>query len=104
QPVRTVFGLHVIKRDALDLETKRAAYRAAHAPTIARKLADEIARTDDVDDALRAVLDGQALASQARPQLAAFARATDDAKEDPACTRARQQPSTNVAALERDEG
>jgi hypothetical protein len=98
QPVRTMFGLHVIKRDALDLETKRVAFRVARAPAVARELAERIARMDDVDDALRAVLDAQALGSPARPQLTAFAPATNDAKEDPACTRARQ-PSSVVKTM-----
>ncbi len=104
QPVRTVFGLHVIKRDALDLETKRAAFRVARAPAVARELAERIARMDDVKDAMRAVLDAQALSSPARPQLTAFAPATGDAKEDAACARARQSSSANVAALEQGEG
>ncbi len=107
QPVRTEFGLHIIKREALDAETKRAAYRTARAPDVARKLAEEIAQrlsrsdgsSDVISDAIRALLEEQAIAVDSRPQLTGFANTADPSiKEDPACTRARQAALANQSA------
>ena len=108
QPVRTVFGLHVIKREALDAATKRTAYRAARAHDVAQTLAQEIARddaSDAIENASRTLLEEGALGDDARPRWHRFGGAGGD---DPACARARQlslaNPSTAVAPLVQGEG
>ncbi len=116
--VRTQYGLHIIKKEKVDDDSKRAAYGRNHAKATALGLAEVIAtglkRSDDpsrtMNDAIASVLDEKATADEARPMLAAFpASAEDNAAEDPACAQARSATLANpdtagMAPLERDNG
>jgi hypothetical protein len=110
QPVRTLFGFHVIKREPLDIETKRAAFRKARARDVAQKLAQRIgnAPPDAIPSAIREVLEERALTSEARPRWSAFDAFDAGAPEDPACARATQAAlasrSPAVLPLEHGEG
>ena len=112
--VRTVFGLHIIKKEKVDADARRAAYRRAHAKAAAQALAASIAVAlkDSVDparavtDATASVVDAEALADESRPQLTPFP-ADADAPQDPACEhvlRTNVDDPAGVAPLEQADG
>lgn len=102
EPVRSVFGWHVIKKENVDDAALASAFKRATAPQVARRLAGDIAErwrpagaeraaTREIGAAIDALL-GQAARAGSSPAIRIFAQDAVQGQVDGICTKLRTTP------------